>query len=108
MRYLKEQRGSPVNDIALTPMKQPIKISKVKEPLAEGELKALKKIGVIAANWYAVTYDENQMPFAIFDNEPYAIAYRDKFSATSIVEPWPMIIKDMRKPDLKKRAKVGL
>lgn len=95
-------------------MKQPIKISKdlragfMKEPLTEGELKALKKIGVIAANWYAVTYDETQMPFAIFENEPHAIAYRDKFSATSIVEPWPMIIKDMRKPDLKKRAKAGL
>jgi hypothetical protein len=76
--------------------------------LTTEELKALKSVGVIAENWYAVQYDETQMPFAIFDNEPHAIAYRDKFSATSIIEPWPMIIKDIRKPTLKKRAQAGL
>lgn len=77
----------------------------MKQPLTEDELTALKKIGIIAANWYAVTHDENQMPFALFDNEGYAIAYRDKFSATSIVEPWPMILKDMRKPSIEKLVK---
>ena len=61
------------------------------------ELESLKSIGVIAENWYAVTHDENQMPFAIFNNEQYANSYRDQFSATSIIEPWPMVIKDYRK-----------
>lgn len=84
-------------------MKQPIKISKdlragfMKEPLTEGELKALKKIGVIAENWYAVQYDETQMPFALFASYEHAKAYRDKFIATAIVEPWPMVVKDYRK-----------
>lgn len=73
----------------------------MKTELDEGELSALKSIGVIAANWYAVSYDINQMPFAIFASKEYAEAYRDKFSATSIVEAWPMIIKDLRKGRIK-------
>lgn len=62
------------------------------------ELEALKSIGVVAENWFAVCYNGNTKPFALFDSEEHAKAYRDRFSATSIVEPWPMVIKDYRKP----------
>lgn len=65
--------------------------------LSADELNALSSIGVVAKNWYAVSYSSNSMPYAIFDNKECAEAYRDKFSATSIVEPWPMVIKDLRK-----------
>lgn len=65
--------------------------------LSTDELNALSSIGVVAKNWYAVSYSGNSMPYAIFDNKECAEAYRDKFSATSIVEPWPMVIKDLRK-----------
>lgn len=65
--------------------------------LTQDELNALSSVGIIAKNWYAVSYSKNQTPFAIFESIEYARAYRDKFSATSIVEPWPMVIKDLRK-----------
>ena len=61
------------------------------------ELEALKSVGIIAVNWFAVTYDETQMPFGLFNNEQHAKAYRDQYSVTSIIEPWPLIIKDYRK-----------
>lgn len=77
----------------------------MKEALSDGEIKSLKTIGVIAENWWAVTHDETQMPFAIFQNEEHAKAYKHQFSRTSIVEPWPMIVKDVRKGLLKRRAK---
>lgn len=65
--------------------------------LTQDELNALSSVGIIAKNWYAVSYSKNQMPFAIFESIEYAKLYRDKFSSTSIVEPWPMVIKDLRK-----------
>lgn len=65
--------------------------------LTTEELKALKSVGVIAENWYAVQYDETQMPFALFASYEHAKAYRDQFIATAIIEPWPMVIKDYRK-----------
>jgi hypothetical protein len=68
--------------------------------LTNEEVDALKSVGVIAENWYAVSYANTQKPIAIFCNEDYAKAYRDKFSATSIVEPWPMVIKDYRNKGL--------
>jgi hypothetical protein len=64
--------------------------------LKEDEIQALSSVGVTARNWYAVCYTENETPIALFDNEASAIAYRDQFSATSLVIPWPMIIKDYR------------
>jgi hypothetical protein len=67
------------------------------ENLTTEELEALKTIGVIAENWHAVSYNENSMPYALFQNKEYAVAYRDTFSATSIITPWPMIVKDYRK-----------
>lgn len=65
--------------------------------LNKDELDSLKSFGVIAQNWYAVCYDKNSMPIAIFQNEDHAKMYRNQFSATSIIEPWPMVIKDYRK-----------
>lgn len=65
--------------------------------LTPDEIKQLSSVGIIAQNWFAVCHDSTQMPIAIFCSEEYAIAYRDKFSATSIIEPWPMVIKDYRK-----------
>jgi hypothetical protein len=65
--------------------------------LSKEEIEALKSVGVIAENWFAVSYNENAMPTALFCNEDYAKAYRDQFMATSIVAPWPMVIKDFRK-----------
>lgn len=65
--------------------------------LTSQEIEELKTVGIIAQNWYAVSYNSNSTPIAIFSNEEYAIAYRDKFTATSIVEPWPMIVRDYRK-----------
>ena len=64
--------------------------------LTHEELEALKSIGVIAENWYAVTYDKNQMPFAFFSIYENAKAYTERFVATAIIEPWPMVIKDYR------------
>jgi hypothetical protein len=69
----------------------------MKTEMDEDELNALKSVGIIAANWYAVSYEGNQMPYAIFSSKEYAEAYRNQFSATSIIEPWPMIVKDLRK-----------
>lgn len=57
----------------------------------------IKRVGIIAENWHAVTYDETQMPFALFSTFENAKAYRDRFIATALIEPWPMIIKDFRK-----------
>ena len=65
--------------------------------LTPEELEALKTVGVLAENWYAVTYDETQMPFALFSSYENAKAYRDRFIATAIIEPWPMVLKDYRK-----------
>lgn len=65
--------------------------------LTPEEIDALKSVGIIAENWFAVCYNENAMPTALFCNEDYAKAYRDKFTATSIVVSWPMVIKDYRK-----------
>lgn len=65
--------------------------------LSTEEIDALKSVGVIADNWYAVCYNENAMPIALFDDEASAKAYRDQFTATSIVVPWPMVLKDYRK-----------
>lgn len=61
------------------------------------EIDVLKSIGVTAENWYAVRYDSTQEPTAIFRIEAHAIAYRNQFTSTSIVEPWPMVIRDYRK-----------
>jgi len=65
--------------------------------LSTEELSLLKSVGIIAANWYAVCYPDNTMPIALFADEESAKAYRDQFTATSIVEPWPMILRDLRK-----------
>jgi hypothetical protein len=67
------------------------------KPLTQDEIDGLKTVGVIAENWYAISYDKNTKPYALFQNEDHAMAYRDQFSITSIVEPWPMIVKDYRK-----------
>lgn len=64
--------------------------------LSEEEIKELKTIGIVAENWFAVCYDKNSKPIALFSEEDYAKAYRDQFTATSIIEPWPMTIKDYR------------
>ena len=61
------------------------------------EIEALKSIGVIAENWYGVTYGKNQIPFALFSSFENASAYKERFIATAIIEPWPMVIKDYRK-----------
>lgn len=65
--------------------------------LSEEEIAAAKEAGIIVQNWFAVCISENRMPYAFFESELYANAYRDQFSATSIVQPWPMLIKDYRK-----------
>ncbi len=65
--------------------------------LTEKEIRELKTIGIIVENWYAVQYDKNSMPFAIFNSKEYAEAYRDQFCATAIIEPYGMKIKDYRK-----------
>ena len=75
---------------------------KTRELLSEKEIEELKTVGVIAENWYAVTYNKNSKPFAIFHTKDYAEAYKDRYCATAIVEPWPMIIKDVRKGALAK------
>lgn len=64
--------------------------------LTDEEIESLKTIGIIAKNWYAVQYDKNSTPFALFDSEEYAIAYRNQFCATAIVEPYAMKIRDYR------------
>lgn len=65
--------------------------------LSSEEIEGLKTVGIIAANWYAVSVDKNTVPFAIFNNFEYAEAYRKQFLATAAIEPWPMIVKDYRK-----------
>lgn len=82
-------------DEPLTYIPEPKKVEE--SELTRDELNALSSIGVTAKNWYAVSYHKNSYPYAIFESKEYAEAYRDKFSATSIVEPWPMVIKDLRK-----------
>lgn len=67
------------------------------QELSNEEIKALESVGKKAQNWYAVMYTENSMPFAIFQDKEHAKAYRDQFSATSIIEPWPMIVRDYEK-----------
>jgi hypothetical protein len=67
------------------------------EALTPEEIESLKSVGIVAENWSAVSYSENETPYAFFREEQHAIAYRDKFSATSIVAPWPMKIRDYRK-----------
>jgi hypothetical protein len=69
----------------------------MKTELTDDELSALKSVGIIAANWWAICYNENTMPIALFQDEQHAKAYRDQFTATSIVIPWAMKIKDYRK-----------
>jgi len=61
------------------------------------ELEALKSVGIIAENWFAVTYDETQMPFALFNNEQHAKAYRDQYSVTSIIKWYNVFRKDFKK-----------
>jgi hypothetical protein len=70
--------------------------------LDENEIEALKTIGIIAENWFAVLYNRESNPIAIFADELHAIAYKDKFTATSIIEPWPMVIRDFRKGGITK------
>lgn len=78
--------------------------------LSQEEINALASIGKIAQNWWAVTYDKNTTPFAFFNSEEYATTYRDQFCKTAVIEPWPMIVKDMSKPkpDWKKIGKEAL
>ena len=66
--------------------------------LTTEEIEGLKTVGIVSANWYAVCVDKNTAPFALFDCLEYAEAYRKQFLATAIIEPWPMIVKDYRKP----------
>lgn len=72
-------------------------LSTMGQELNTEELRALESVGKKAENWYAVMYNENSMPFALFATKEYAEAYRDQFSATSIVEAWPMIVRDYGK-----------
>lgn len=72
-------------------------LSTMGQELNTEELRALESVGKKAENWYAVMYNENSMPIAIFSTKEYAEAYRNQFSSTSIIEPWPMIIRDYSK-----------
>lgn len=66
--------------------------------LTNEELEALKSAGIIAENWYAVTYSLERMPFALFESKEIAEAYRHQFCRTALIEPWPMVKRDFRKP----------
>jgi hypothetical protein len=61
--------------------------------LDEDELNALKSVGILAENWFAICVNKNAMPLAIFKDEKDAIKFA---SPDHVVEPWPMIIRDYR------------
>lgn len=72
-------------------------LSTMGKELSDEDVKALESVGKKAQNWYAVMYHENGTPYAIFAKKEYAEAYRDQFSATSIIEAWPMLVSDYGK-----------
>lgn len=81
-------------------MKQTFKqLSTMGQELNTEHIRALAAVGKKAENWYAVMYNENSMPLAIFSTKEYAEAYRNHFIATAMIEPWPMIIRDYGKQD---------
>lgn len=60
--------------------------------LTEKQIEELKSTLVIAENWFAVCYSLDSTPIALFSEEQHAIAYRDYFTATSIVKPWAVVL----------------
>jgi len=66
--------------------------------LTQDEINLLASVGKVAKNWYAVMYDINQLPFAIFCSKESAESYRHQYCRTAIIQPWPLIIRDYSKP----------
>jgi hypothetical protein len=67
--------------------------------LTKEELAAFKTVGIIAENWFAILPSKGRVPIAIFNNDKSANDWMMLKCPNAIMEPWPMIIKDLRKGD---------
>lgn len=65
----------------------------IKEQFTREEIKALKNVGLKGENWYAVIAEGADTPYAIFQRESWAADWKEKYSRTAKIEPWPMIIR---------------
>ena len=83
--------------VQLTVKVKDTQLRKNMEKLTHEEIEGLKTVGIIAENWHAVIYPNARVPVAIFREESDAVAYRDQFTATSLIETWPMKIRDIGK-----------
>lgn len=75
-----------------------MKTQRIKDrELTQEEIDEAMSVGILVQNWYAVKFESNQMPFALFQEKAYAEAYKEQFCATAILEPWPMAVKNFSK-----------
>lgn len=72
---------------------QSIQINQDGKKLTNEEICAMKKAGIKGENWYAVIAEGADTPYAIFQRESWAAEWKEKYSRTAKIEPWPMIIR---------------
>ncbi len=64
------------------------------EALTQEEITAAKDNGITLKQFWAVVNEYGELPMAVFEYEEWAEKWRDKMSATSLIEPYALQIKN--------------
>jgi len=65
----------------------------VAQELTTEEIIAAKKAGINLQQFFAVSYNEDSTPIAIFDSKLNAIAWKDEMCRTALVIPYALQVK---------------
>lgn len=66
---------------------------KMKEELTKDEVYAAKNAGINLKQFWAVAYDSESTPLAIFDSKENAEKWKHEMCRTAIIEPYALQIK---------------
>ncbi|GEM_PF-1945644 len=89
--------GRQLKDIAERKQRLYYKIKKStimsKGILTKDEIAAAKEAGINLQQFWAVAYDEDATPLAIFDSRENAEKWKNEMCATAIVEPYALQVR---------------